>query len=84
MLAATRPEGEERGLGHDVTIRRAVQSAEPQIADAFRNQPRVEASIRATLGATYIYSASSSRRSTSSSGAGNCATIRSAPSTLTR
>jgi len=55
VLAATRPEGEEGGLGREVTIRKAVDAAEPKIAEAFRDQPTVEASIRYTLGRTYEY-----------------------------
>jgi serine/threonine protein kinase/lipopolysaccharide biosynthesis regulator YciM len=55
ILAATRPEGQEGGLGKEVTIRRAVDAAEPQIAEAFRDQPVVEASIRDTLGSTYLF-----------------------------
>jgi serine/threonine protein kinase len=55
VLAAGRPEGQEGGLGKDVTLRRAVDAAEPGIAAAFRAQPLVEASIRDVLGKTYIY-----------------------------
>jgi len=55
VLAATRPEGEEGGLGREVTIRKAVDAAEPKIAEAFREQPRVEASIRRALGETYYH-----------------------------
>jgi len=53
VLAATRPEGEEGGLGREVTIRKAIDAAEPKIAEAFRDQPTVEASIRRALGETY-------------------------------
>ena len=53
VLGATRPEGELGGLGRDVTVRRAVEAAEPQIADEFRDQPTAEAAIRNTLGVTY-------------------------------
>ena len=55
VLAATRPEGKEGGLGKDVSVRRAIDAAEPRIAGAFRGQPAVEADIRDTLGATYYY-----------------------------
>jgi serine/threonine protein kinase/tetratricopeptide (TPR) repeat protein len=55
VLAATRPEGQEGGLGKEVTIRRAVDAAEPKIAEAFRDQPAAEASIREALGLTYFY-----------------------------
>jgi len=55
VLAATRPEGQEGGLGKTATIRQAIDAAEPRIAESFRDQPAVEASIRSTLGTTYKY-----------------------------
>jgi tetratricopeptide (TPR) repeat protein len=55
VLAAARPEGQEGGLGKDVTIRAAVDAAEPKIAVAFREQPTVEASVRGVLGTTYHF-----------------------------
>ncbi len=55
VLAATRPEGEEGGLGRDVTVRKAIDAAEPKIAGAFQDQPIVEAEVRNTLGDTYYY-----------------------------
>ena len=55
VLAVGRPEGQEGGLGRDVTIRQAVDAAEPHIAEAFRGQPLVEASVRHPLGMTYLY-----------------------------
>ena len=54
MLAAARPEGRDEGLGQDVTLREAIDAAEPSIAAEFAGQPRVEAAIRDTLGATYL------------------------------
>ncbi len=54
VLAAARPEGQEGGLGRDVTIRKAVDAAEPMVALAFKDQPAVEASIRGALGKTYL------------------------------
>jgi serine/threonine protein kinase len=53
VLATERPEGLMGGLGKEVTIRRAIDAAEPHIAATFRDQPAVEASIRDTLGETY-------------------------------
>jgi serine/threonine protein kinase/tetratricopeptide (TPR) repeat protein len=53
ILAAARPEGQEGGLGYNITLHAAVDAAEPEIAAAFTNQPLVEAAIRNTLGATY-------------------------------
>ena len=55
MLSAGRPENQEGGLGIDVTLRQAVDAAEPAIAEAFADRPLVEASIRDTLGTTYWY-----------------------------
>jgi tetratricopeptide (TPR) repeat protein len=55
VLAAARPEGKKGGLGKDVTIRKAIDAAEPTIAGSFRDQPTVEASVRNTLGKTYFY-----------------------------
>jgi tetratricopeptide (TPR) repeat protein len=53
VLAAGGPEGTEGGLGKDVTLRKAVDAAIPEIASAFQDQPLVEASIRTVLGNTY-------------------------------
>jgi tetratricopeptide (TPR) repeat protein len=55
VLAAARPKGQEGGLGVAVTVRQAVDAAEPKIAGAFRDQPIVEADVRDTLGETYVY-----------------------------
>ena len=54
VLSATRPDGQDGGLGKDATIRKAVDAAEPKIAAAFRDQPTIEASIRNALGETYL------------------------------
>jgi tetratricopeptide (TPR) repeat protein/tRNA A-37 threonylcarbamoyl transferase component Bud32 len=55
VLAAARPEGQEGGLGVEVTVRKAVDAADPKIAGAFQDQPIVEADVRDTLGQTYLY-----------------------------
>jgi len=55
VLAAARPQGQDGGLGKDVTVRRAVDAAEPKITAAFPDQPVVEASVRSVLGTTYLY-----------------------------
>src|SRR5205814_1613752 len=55
VLAAARPKGQGGGLGVEVTVRKAVDAAEPKIAGAFQDQPAVEADIRDTLGETYWY-----------------------------
>jgi non-specific serine/threonine protein kinase/serine/threonine-protein kinase len=53
VLAAARPEGQDGGLGTEVTVRKAVDAAESKIAAAFSDQPAVEASVRYVLGSTY-------------------------------
>jgi tetratricopeptide (TPR) repeat protein len=53
ILAVARPEADSGGLGHDITLRAAVDAAEPEVAKAFADQPLVEAAIRDTLGDTY-------------------------------
>ena len=53
VLAAARPKGHPRGLGPEVTIRAAIDQAEPDIAGAFAERPVAEASIREALGMTY-------------------------------
>jgi serine/threonine protein kinase/lipopolysaccharide biosynthesis regulator YciM len=53
VLKVTRPELQEGGLGFNVTIRAAVDAAEPKISHSFQNQPLVEASIRYVLGGSY-------------------------------
>jgi tetratricopeptide (TPR) repeat protein len=55
VLAAARPEGQEGGLGKDVTLRAAVDAAAPKIGAAFQDQPTVEAYLRDSLGITYRY-----------------------------
>jgi serine/threonine protein kinase/tetratricopeptide (TPR) repeat protein len=55
VLAAARPEGQEGGLGPEVSIRKALDAAEPRIAGAFRDQPAIEASVRDVIGRSYIY-----------------------------
>jgi tetratricopeptide (TPR) repeat protein len=54
VLAAARPKDQEGGLGIDATIRAAVDAAEPEIAKSFAGQSPVEASIRNTLGESYL------------------------------
>ena len=55
VLSAARPEGQQGGLGYNVTLRAAISNAEPAIAGAFTNQPEVEASLRKVVGSTYLY-----------------------------
>ena len=53
VLAAARPKDEDGGLGIEVTVRAAVDAAEPQITAAFDGQPSTEAAVRGTLAQTY-------------------------------
>ena len=55
ILAAARPEGQEGGLGHDVTLRKALEAALPQVETSFQGRPLVEASVRMTLGRSFLY-----------------------------
>jgi serine/threonine protein kinase/tetratricopeptide (TPR) repeat protein len=55
VLSAPRPPGQEGGLSRDATVREALDRAEPEIATAFAGEPLVEASIRNTLGTSYMY-----------------------------
>jgi tetratricopeptide (TPR) repeat protein len=55
VLSAARPEGEEGGLGREVTLRAALDAAEPGIAAGFAQMPTVEAAIRDALGESYGY-----------------------------
>jgi eukaryotic-like serine/threonine-protein kinase len=53
VLAAARPEGEQGGLGIDVTVKRALTEAAGKIAERFRDRPRAEAVARHDLGVTF-------------------------------
>jgi tetratricopeptide (TPR) repeat protein len=55
VFAAARPEGRKGGLGHDVTLRRALEAALPFVAENFPDQPLVEARLRRTLAASFRY-----------------------------
>jgi hypothetical protein len=55
VLKAGRPADQAGGQGIDVTLREAVDKAEPKISEAFKDRPLVEASIRDTLGTTHYY-----------------------------
>jgi eukaryotic-like serine/threonine-protein kinase len=55
VLSAPRPEGQEGGLGREVTLRAALDAAEPGIAAGFAQVPTVEAAIRDALGESYSY-----------------------------
>jgi serine/threonine protein kinase len=53
VLNAAKPKGYGQGLGRDVTIREAMDKAEPEIGQTFAEKPLAEASIRRVLGITY-------------------------------
>ena len=50
VVAAARPEGQEGGAGRSVTLREALDKAEPSIAKDFAERPVVEAAIRNCAG----------------------------------
>jgi serine/threonine protein kinase/tetratricopeptide (TPR) repeat protein len=52
IFAAAKPEG-EGGLGHDVSLRKAVEAALPFMANSFADQPLIEARLRMTLGTSF-------------------------------
>jgi tetratricopeptide (TPR) repeat protein len=55
IFAAARPEGQEGGLGSEVTLRQAVQEALSYVAQSFPDQPLIEARLRLTLGTSFLY-----------------------------
>jgi non-specific serine/threonine protein kinase/serine/threonine-protein kinase len=55
VLAAARPKDQQGGLGKDVSLRAALETAQADLDRSFASQPAVEASIRDTLGETYYY-----------------------------
>jgi serine/threonine protein kinase/tetratricopeptide (TPR) repeat protein len=55
ILATARPQGQEGGLGRDVTLRAAIEAAIPAIESSFANQPLIEARLRATLGRSFLF-----------------------------
>jgi tetratricopeptide (TPR) repeat protein len=55
VLRAARPQDQEQGQGTNVTIREALDAAEPHIRSKFADRPVVEARIRQALATTYLY-----------------------------
>jgi tetratricopeptide (TPR) repeat protein len=55
IFAAARPEGQEGGLGHEVSLRRAVEAALPFVESSFENQPFVQARLRQTIAVSLLY-----------------------------
>jgi serine/threonine protein kinase len=53
ILAAARPEGLGGGLGREVTLQKAIESALPFVKQNFPDQPLIEARLRLTLGQSF-------------------------------
>jgi eukaryotic-like serine/threonine-protein kinase len=53
IIAAARPERESEGLGRKVTLRKAIESALPYVAQSFPNQPLIEARLRLTMAGSF-------------------------------
>jgi len=53
IIAAARPEGDTGGLGRDVTLRKAIESALPSVHESFPNAPLIEARLRGTLARSF-------------------------------
>ena len=53
ILAAARPEGLRGGLGREVTLKKAIESALPFVKQSFPDQPLIEARLRLTLGQSF-------------------------------
>jgi non-specific serine/threonine protein kinase/serine/threonine-protein kinase len=53
ILAASRPEGLQLGVGHDVSLADALAKAEPKIAEVFCGRPKAEALARHEIGVTW-------------------------------
>jgi eukaryotic-like serine/threonine-protein kinase len=54
IFAAARPQGKDGGLHRDVKLRDAIDASLPFVENSFREQPLIEASLRFTLGVSYI------------------------------
>jgi eukaryotic-like serine/threonine-protein kinase len=55
VFSAARPKGRKGELGHDVSLRDAVAAGLPALAEEFKDQPQVEARLRATFGRAFNY-----------------------------
>jgi serine/threonine protein kinase/tetratricopeptide (TPR) repeat protein len=53
VIGAVRPERQNGGLGHDVSLRRAIEAAVPFVQKGFADQPLIEARLRMTLGHSF-------------------------------
>jgi tetratricopeptide (TPR) repeat protein len=55
VFAAARPEGQNGGMGHDVTLRMAIEAALPFVEKSFSTKPLIEGRLRETLGMSFLY-----------------------------
>jgi non-specific serine/threonine protein kinase/serine/threonine-protein kinase len=55
VFAAARPAGQEGGMGRDVTLAKAIESAVPYVTQSFASQPLIEARLRLTLGKSFYF-----------------------------
>src|SRR5262249_41900751 len=53
VLAATRPEGVQSGVGVNVRMAEALEKAEPHIPEVFAGRPKAEALARDEIGVTW-------------------------------
>jgi serine/threonine protein kinase len=53
VFSAARPEGQEGGLGKDVTLREAIEAALPYVDTSFPDRPLIEARLRMTIGNSF-------------------------------
>jgi serine/threonine protein kinase/tetratricopeptide (TPR) repeat protein len=55
IFAAARPQGQDGGLGNEVTLRKAVEASLPFVERSFANHPLIEARLRDTLGTSFLF-----------------------------
>jgi eukaryotic-like serine/threonine-protein kinase len=55
VFATARPEGQEGGLGRDVSMRKAIEAALKYVNEGFAAQPLIEARLRLTLGKSFFF-----------------------------
>jgi serine/threonine protein kinase/tetratricopeptide (TPR) repeat protein len=55
IIAAARPKGSPGGLGREVTLGKAIETAAPAVDKSFPNQPLVEARLRMSLATSFWY-----------------------------
>jgi eukaryotic-like serine/threonine-protein kinase len=55
IFAAARPEGQDGGLGREVTLRKAIEASLPFVEESFTDQPLIEMRLRRTLGFSFSY-----------------------------